>query len=356
MATPPVTPVPSFLPHAPANAFEWTERLVWGPLRIMLIGVIIAFMELIGLRLLRLLNRRLRIVRSLFVMYPANRKYAAKIVLPALFRRYREGRLAPCMVLIQGGRLTLVLGTTVGEQELRRSDEEVRRLHALAESYRRDLHVPEITYSGLMPSLMVRAGIDRDPTEPEVTAQIVTRAAQRVRERCAQQGRWRIVVLGGAGAIGSRVVARLRAEGADVFAIDPRLGPSRIESSWRDRPLLVINAAHRKALRSHVDDLWRGVVYLNEVYPEPGPRELADLEARGVSAWHVVGVAARSIPPFPGAYAGAIPCCAAIDPDREVPIVRELTSRSSPGRNGAHGSLASQPTSTRPPEEQQEGR
>jgi len=85
-----------------------------------------------------------------------------------------------------------------------------------------------------------------------------------------------------------------------------------------------VNVAHRGERRSHLDQLGPGVVYVNEVYPEPGSVDLKALANMGVPAWHVAGVKAWALPPFPGAYGGGIPCCAASSDREAVPVMRKL--------------------------------
>jgi hypothetical protein len=70
--------------------------------------------------------------------------------------------------------------------------------------------------------------------------------------------------------------------------------------------------------------MWPGIVYLNEVYPEPSREEIEELRDIGVSTWHVVGVKASAYPPFPKAYRGGIPCCAANPNGPLEAIVRRL--------------------------------
>jgi hypothetical protein len=69
--------------------------------------------------------------------------------------------------------------------------------------------------------------------------------------------------------------------------------------------------------------MWPGLVVLNEVYPPPSTRCCERIRAKQVKLYHITGVAGAAIPPFPGAYAGGIPCCAAdISSDPEVLLTR----------------------------------
>lgn len=298
-------------------------RWIWSNVRRVCILVVIVSGESLGLRLLRLLNPRLRLVQTLFVMYPANEHYAKKIVFPFWLKRYRR-RLAPCMVFRQNGVNGIVLGTTLCERELRRSPELLERLKGLADEASRSLGIEKVTYSGVLPTLLLRAGLLESHSEARSTAKVVAEGIEQVRATHGLAATVPIAVLGGAGQIGRRVVEQLELAGRDVHVIDPAIGTTTLQEAWRGRPLLLANVAHRAALRSHIADLWSEVVYINEAYPEPRPQEIRQLRALSIPVWHVAGVKARSLPPFPGAYGGGIPCCAAVEDRRAIPVLRKL--------------------------------
>ena len=95
------------------------------------------------------------------------------------------------------------------------------------------------------------------------------------------------------------------------------------------RPAVVVNLTKSGALLEYARDLWPGVIVLNEVYPEPSSAEIAELEARGSSCYHIIGVEGKAWPPFPRAYRGGIPCCASLpfSPDDPIPILIARLSR-----------------------------
>ncbi|MEH2076811.1 MAG: hypothetical protein V7K57_20825 [Nostoc sp.] len=64
---------------------------------------------------------------------------------------------------------------------------------------------------------------------------------------------------------------------------------------------------------------------VNEVYPEPTGEELNKLITQGNRAYHIVGINADAYPPFPKAYKGGIPCCAARLSDEMDVIIRKIT-------------------------------
>ena len=75
----------------------------------------------------------------------------------------------------------------------------------------------------------------------------------------------------------------------------------------------------------YIDLLWTEAIVVNEVYPEPSPAEIGRLAERGIETWHVVGMKALSVPAFPKAYQGGIPCCAGTLAAPIQPILQRLT-------------------------------
>lgn len=105
----------------------------------------------------------------------------------------------------------------------------------------------------------------------------------------------------------------------------PRLsGPGAGGSGvLRAAPALLVNLTRPGVLERYVDSMWPGLVVLNEVYPPPPAQAVEGMRRRGVAVHHLSGVAGWALPAFGGAYAGAIPCCAAhITEGLEVRIAR----------------------------------
>jgi hypothetical protein len=134
-----------------------------------------------------------------------------------------------------------------------------------------------------------------------------------------------LIVLGGAGFIGRRLVAQYRAQGRVVYVVDP-LGAA--EDHWPSaltgQVVMVLNLTRKYALESYEPLMWAGMVLLNEVYPAPSSALVQALAARGVSSYHVVGVCGWAIPSFPASYAGAIPCCAAQAHGQPTVVLRNI--------------------------------
>ena len=56
---------------------------------------------------------------------------------------------------------------------------------------------------------------------------------------------------------------------------------------------------------------------LNEVYPAASKCAIDRMNEQKVSYYHLAGIKGVSFPKFPGAYAGAVPCCAGVSADRK---------------------------------------
>jgi hypothetical protein len=91
------------------------------------------------------------------------------------------------------------------------------------------------------------------------------------------------------------------------------------------RRVTVIAVARQGALERHVEKLWPGAIVINETYPQPSKGLLQRLRAKGVVTYHLVGVKAPSLPRFPEAYAGGVPCCGMRGGVKFEPLVRKLS-------------------------------
>ncbi len=170
------------------------------------------------------------------------------------------------------------------------------------------------TFAGILPGVLFGKRIIRQSVEREVTVEAVFKAEQEVREREGYDGTIPVIILGGRGFIGRRLVAKLELNGRKVYCVDI-VNDDRCTPSWPSDLLgsqaILINVTKKAVLREYVSHFWPELVLLNEVYPEPSDEEIGMLSKLGSRAYHVVGVEAKAFPSFPKAYAGAIPCCAA---------------------------------------------
>lgn len=233
----------------------------------------------------------------------------------------RRRRWAPCFAGVffqrQTGGAICVIGCGEAEFLDPNNRDRVLQMQQRMQRMAQLLGVATVSYSGILPSVLARAGVQREPIELDRTVHWIVKALGLLRQQCGLTGNTPIVVIGAAGYVGERIVALLRGGGeAPVVEIDPaHPDPAFREQSvledLRGRRIIILNVSRNKVIEDYAPRLWRGVTVLNEVYPECGPETLAVLKRAGVRYFHLQGVRAVSLPRFPGAYYGAVPCCAA---------------------------------------------
>lgn len=262
------------------------------------------------------LNRRLRLIKSVFLVYPATPDYALAYAYPSRIEKAKWSPW-PTGILWQDGRLTLMLAVSSTDQDFLADDAGPRllQLERSVDRIRRLVAAEQKSFAGVLPGVMARHGVLTDPPERELTAGLVLQA---VRELHPPE-RGPVIVVGGRGFIGRRLVELLERDYA-TYVVD--LGDVWPEQAGERA--LVVNVANRSAIRDHENHLSKGMTLLNEVYPEPRGALLERLTARSIAVHHVVGVRAGAFPSFPSGYRGAVPCCAAWPSPRAQVVVRQL--------------------------------
>lgn len=193
-------------------------------------------------------------------------------------------------------------------------------LHAKMTRMARLLRVPSISYAGILPSALARAGVERAPIEVERTVHWIVQGVCQLLTQGVVPSGTAVIVLGASGFVGVRLCNALRWQIANtVVEVDPIhpdancRDPGEVLTcmSVMQRPGLVLNVARNGVLEQYADLICPGSVVVNEVYPEAPVQTVTLLKQRGVRYLHLQGVKGRSWPAFPGAYAGGVPFCAA---------------------------------------------
>ena len=256
-----------------------------------------------------------RPIASVFLLYPARKEYA-----DALAYQWHQRRFGwqPGLVGLyrQGNRYGMIFGIPNFEDEIRleRTPEHLLHLMSQMERVRACVRAERKVFAGILPSTFQRNGIDDADLsdQRELTARAVLCALDQVTEANGLSEDVPILVLGGRGYIASEVIDRCTRPSVTSVDVGDIAEFEALVARLHGRPLVVINLTKSGALAEYTNRLWPGVIVLNEVYPEPTGPEIAALEQRGVTCYHIVGVAGQAWPPFPKAYRGGIPCCAAL--------------------------------------------
>src|SRR3989344_2693669 len=275
--------------------------------RIMLIFVNLVFNNDIVLGLIGLINKRVNLIKSVFLAYPANENYALAYVY-----RYRLPKVKwqpfPVGFLVQNNKIIIMfcISANNGEFSDPQNHEKVVNLERRMERIRILLKAECKTFAGIIPGVLYHKRIIRDAPEADLTAEIIKQAIGNIRQVEKMSDDTPILIIGSRGFIGRRVINLLSKD--NTYGLD-------IGDSWPDylvgQRVILVNITIKNVLMDYIEKIWPGVVIINEVYPEPPPETLSAIKDHGCTCYHIKGVKANAFPPFPGAYGGAIPCCAA---------------------------------------------
>lgn len=262
-----------------------------------------------------------RMFKTATLFYFADSRYlqASTFAWYARTRRWR-----PCLVggysLGDVAGFTCVVGAS--EQDILDGANHHRliALHARMNRVAQLLRLASVSYSGILPSVLARAGVKRVPIEVDRTVHWVVQAVRQILAQGDLPPDTVVIVLGACGHVGARLCDVLRSEMPNsVVEIDPL----HCDANKRDAQqsfecmaamncrALVLNVSRSQVLEKYVEILCPGCVVLNEVYPEVETHTLVRLAQRGVRYVHLQGVHGLTWPSFPGAYCGAVPLCAA---------------------------------------------
>ena len=270
-------------------------------------------------------NKHIGLIESVFLVYPASEKYALAYVY-----RHRLPKVMwnpwPGGLLWKNKKLSLMfcISATNGQYTDPMNAENLRRVSERMEKLRQLLGAKRKTFAGILPGVLYFKRIIHDAPEADLTAVAVSQAIDSVRAKESLEANTPVIVLGGKGFIGRRVVKLL--DKSTTYSIDSADGHD--QKNWpnhlRGQRVIVVNITLNNAIKDYIDVIWPGTVVVNEVYPEPTPDILERLTSKNCHCYHVVGVHASSLPPFPATYEGAIPCCAAWPSPKMKVVVRKL--------------------------------
>jgi len=278
-------------------------------------------------RLLGRMNRRWGFLSTVFVMYPATEEYA-KAYVPLSKREIM--RWSPWLVGFyrQGGKVGLAFVISSTEEQFRDAGN-IAKLQKMVDQARQvcDLvGASQLSFAGILPGVLNTHRIVKGSVEAQVTVEAIVRAEEALRACLSLGDDTPVLLLGANGFIGRRVARKMVHR--KLYPVDPTLQTLHNDGQWRSdlnrRSAIVLNLATPEALRMVAMDLWPEAVVLNEVYPEPDETTRSALRAAGCSVYHITGLRALSIPPFPKVYRGGIPCCAGRMSASMQPLITKL--------------------------------
>ncbi|OGZ79105.1 MAG: hypothetical protein A2528_01250 [Candidatus Staskawiczbacteria bacterium RIFOXYD2_FULL_37_9] len=270
-------------------------------------------------------NRKLGLIKSVFLVYPATEEYERAYTYK---KRAKRIEWSPWLVGLfwQNGKVGVKFAISSSNSQFvdPGNKEKLRSVAERMEKIRQLFRAEHKTFAGILPGVLLANRMVRKTPEADVTVEVVCQAIGKVKSLEGLGDDTPIIVLGGRGFIGRRVVSSLPKNTAYCVDIAGNNGQYAWPSHLQGRPVLLVNISLNSALGQYVHLLWPEVVILNEVYPEPSQELVERLEAVGSRCWHVAGVKAGALPSFPGGYQGGIPCCAAWQSDEMEVLLKKI--------------------------------
>lgn len=271
-------------------------------------------------------NRVFSIIESVFLVYPATEKYARSYGYP---HRLSRIKWSPAIAgfLWQDGRMTVMFGISATEGELKypvNSSYLIKMCERL-EHIRLLLGARRKSFAGIIPGILYFRRIVREAQEADLTASAVVAAIEQVKKHEGLDSDTKVVVLGGRGFIGRRVMALL--DGNSSVSIDTADGQGKADfgGALNGHRNIIVNITSNKAIYDYLDLIQPGSVLINEVYPELDKTTLDKLSGKSCVCYHISGIKGKAFPSFPSAYNGSIPCCAAWPSSGMEVTVRKMT-------------------------------
>ena len=134
--------------------------------KILLVIINILFFNPIVFYLVVFLNRRWKLIVSIFVAYPADKRYAEYYFSESL-RKKSEWSPALCALMRQDGRWLLGFGISSIEDRLYAEDslENLKKLVTNANKLKDSIGAEYLTYSGLLPSILHKHKLSESSVE-----------------------------------------------------------------------------------------------------------------------------------------------------------------------------------------------
>lgn len=265
--------------------------------------------------LLGYFNRRFQFLKTLYVGYSVDDQYIREYTYPAtiLTKHFRWKPMLAGFVL-QNKKLGLVFFIASREVDFYQPDNkpELKRFVDRVRTVQQLTAAEQFTFAGVLPGVLFTQRIIRSMNETEVVVASVVKAIDVVQKEEGYPDNTPVIVLGGRGFIGRRVVNKIQHR--EVYCVDVT-GQEKVSEEWphqlRDKPAILVNISRNAVLEHYLPFIWPSLVLLNEVYPEPSESEKSAFQQKHSAMYHLAGVRGFAVPEFPRAYSGSIPCSAA---------------------------------------------
>lgn len=296
------------------------------------------FLEIINLignnRVVFSVLKKLNFFDAVFVMYPADDKFANYFTFKPRQRLIKWKPFVTGMITHPSGKRTLMFAVSshVDGRDSKYARSDLHGFHTRVDTIRNYLGAATTHFAGTLPgrltALRIQRGLDAK-NERIATVTNVMKAILQVRAEKNHDCVNPVVVLGCKGYIGREVTALLEIAGIPVINVDVGgvYQNGKLVSGKYFKPEvghLMVNITNPEAINEYIDEhMDSNTAVVNEVYPAPHDEVVQVMRKKGAEVYHIAGVKAAVWPPFPSAYQGAIPCCAALGSEvYDVVVIR----------------------------------
>lgn len=266
-------------------------------------------------RMLGFANKHFKIIQVVYCGYPATEKYleaynygGADQSIKYHFYPFLAG------FYIQNKKIGLKFFISASENDFenQEADKNLSLFLSRMNEIKNLVVAKEMSFAGILPGVLLKKRLRREYSERDKVVNCVIKAIDAVLEKEDLSINTPIIVLGAKGYIGREVVKQL--SGREVYKVDLHFN-SKLSEGWpieiTGRPSLLVNISRNHAIEQYQQKLWKSLVILNEVYPEPTKEEADVLAHHCAGVYHLAGVNGQAFPHFPEGYQGSIPCSAA---------------------------------------------
>ncbi len=264
-------------------------------------------------KLIGLINEKTNKIATIFIAYPGSDRYASEYTFK-FHRKITNNRPMPMGIFKHGDHYGIMFAITKNEDEFEdpKNHDYLQNLVHRGEYIQKLIKANFVKFSGRLPGILHKNKIKRsNSSEIDTTVEIVNLAIRQVIDGVGYKQGCPIIILGGKGHVGSKLEKLLL--GFELHIVDIKNGG---KASWphelENTKSILVNLVGSRAFSTFIPKMWKGLVVINESYPEISKEDLSKLTNKGIEAYHIVGVKPHfCFPSFPYPYTGGIPCCAA---------------------------------------------
>lgn len=293
-------------------SYLWISYFRWKRPFILFLNII--FRNRLSLSILGIINKRFKIIKSIFLVYSNSPKIKSQ------YNLYKKNiwKIWIIGLFIQNNKIGVQLGVFATEKDFENLDNfnDLNKLWIQMNTIKNMLSLDKMTFAGRLPGILFKQNINKESfLEANNTVKAIKKAIEKLIEiENILDSNIQIILLGGGGFIGYRLKDIL-IDSYNVISLDKKdsYKIKKILNNEKIDKFVIVNLASEKAIVENIKYINSKVIILNEVYPEPKDIIVDQIYNKNSKIYHISGVKGRAIPDFPGAYRKAIPCCAIID-------------------------------------------